>query len=53
MLGNRQEMALGLTLMILVTIGGNEIAYLVSPVAAVIVMALACASGAFAYERAS
>jgi hypothetical protein len=44
------ETSLGLTLMILVTIGGNEIAHLVGPIAALLVMAAACASGAVAYE---
>jgi hypothetical protein len=47
------ETSLGLTLMILVTIGGNEIAHLVGPIAALLVMAAACAAGALAYERAS
>ena len=45
------ETSLGLTLMILVTIGGNEIANLVSPWAAILVMAAACTVGALAYER--
>jgi hypothetical protein len=47
------ETSLGLTLMILVTIAGEEIAYLTHPVAALIVMAAACIAGLFAYERAS
>jgi hypothetical protein len=44
------ETSLGLTLMILVTIAGNEISHLVGPIAALLVMAAACASGAVAYE---
>jgi flagellar motor component MotA len=47
------ETSLGLTLMILVVIGGNEIAHLVNPWAAILVMAAACTSGLVAYERAS
>ena len=47
------ETSLGLTLVILVTIAGNEIAHLVSPWAAILVMAAACITGLVAYERAS
>jgi hypothetical protein len=47
------ETSLGLTLMILVTICGQEIAHLVSPWAAILVMAAACGAGLAAYERAS
>jgi hypothetical protein len=45
------ETSLGLTLMILVTIAGNEISHLVSPWAAILVMAAACCAGLVAYER--
>lgn len=51
--GHRYEFGLGITLVLLVTIGGNEIANLVHPIAAILVMAAACAAGALAYERAS
>lgn len=47
------ETALGVTLMIVVIICGNEIAQLVNPIAALLVMAGACASGVISYERAS
>ena len=47
------ETSLGLTLMILVSIAGNEIAHLVSPWAAILVMAAACIAGLVSYERAS
>jgi hypothetical protein len=50
-LGDREELALGITLMIVVTICGNEIAHLVNPIAALLVMAGACASGVISYER--
>jgi hypothetical protein len=39
--------------MIVVTIAGEEIAYLTHPVAALIVMAAACTAGLVAYERGS
>lgn len=45
------ETYLGITLMILVIIAGQEIAHLVGPIAALLVMAAACAGGALAYER--
>jgi hypothetical protein len=47
------ETSLGITLMILVTIAGQEISHLVGPIAALLVMAAACAGGAVAYERGS
>jgi hypothetical protein len=47
------ETSLGLTLMILVTIVGNEIAHLVGPWAAILVMAAACTAGLVSYERGS
>jgi hypothetical protein len=52
-LGRRYEMGLGITLAILVAIGGNEIAHLVSPIAALLVMGGACITGILAYERAT
>jgi hypothetical protein len=45
------ETSLGLTLMILVTIGGMEVSHLVSPWAALAVIGIACSSVAFAYKR--
>lgn len=53
LLGNREELALGLTLMIVVIIAGNEIAHLMSPWAAILTMFLACLAGGLAYERAT
>jgi hypothetical protein len=49
--GTRYEPALGIALTIVVAIGGNEIAHLVSPWAAILVMATACIAGLVAYER--
>jgi hypothetical protein len=46
------ETSLGLTLVILVTIGGNEIAHLVSPWAALLVMVAACLTVPLSYKRA-
>jgi hypothetical protein len=51
--GRRYENVLGITLVVLVAIGGNEISHLVSPWAAILVMAAACCMGLVAYERAS
>jgi hypothetical protein len=51
--GRRYENVLGITLVVLVAIGGNEISHLVSPWAAIFVMAAACITGLVAYERAS
>jgi flagellar motor component MotA len=45
------ETSLGLALMILVTIGGMEIAHLVSPWAALAVMGAAIVSSLVAYKR--
>ncbi len=45
------ETALGLTLMILFVIAGNEIAYLVHPWAALLALTVACCVGVIAYER--
>jgi hypothetical protein len=45
------ETSLGITLMIVVTIAGNEIAHLVPPILAIIVMGCACWAGVLAYER--
>lgn len=42
---------MGITLMIVVTIAGNEIAHLVPPILAIIVMGCACWAGVLAYER--
>lgn len=47
----RDEVAMGITLMVILTAAGTEIAVLSSPSAALIVMALACAGGALFYER--
>ena len=44
-------MALGIALMVILTFAGTEIAVLSHPVAALIMMALACAGGALSYER--
>ena len=44
MLGNRQELALGLTLVIIIMVGGQEIASLVHPAAALTVTLTACLS---------
>lgn len=44
------ETALGLTLMILFVIAGNEIAYLVHPGAALLALAAAVGAGGIAYE---
>ena len=44
------ETSLGLTLMILVIIAGQEIAHLVSPWAALAVMWAACVAGVMAYR---
>lgn len=52
-LGRRYEVGLGVTLAVIVAIGGNEIAHLVSPIAALLVMAGACIAGIAAYERAT
>lgn len=46
------ELSLGLTLVILVTIGGQEISHLVSPWAALLVMTAACVAAIAAYKRA-
>lgn len=43
---------MGITLMVILTIAGTEIAILSGPTVALIVMALACAGGALFYERA-
>lgn len=45
------ETSLGITLMIVTIIGGNEIAHLISPTVALIVLVLACAGGLVSYER--
>jgi len=42
---------MGITLMVILTVGGTEIAVLSSPAVALIMMALACAGGALSYER--
>jgi len=47
------ETSLGLTLMILVSIGGQEIAHLVSPIAALLVAVAACCAGTVAYGQGS
>ena len=44
------ETSLGLTLMILVTIAGQEIAHLVHPLVALIVAALALTGGILAFK---
>ena len=46
------ETSLGLTLMILVTIGGNEIAHLVHVIPALMVMGTSLASALWAFRRA-
>jgi hypothetical protein len=51
--GSGHEVAFGITLTALMIIAGNEIAHLVSPWAALLVMAAACLAGVFAYERGS
>ncbi len=48
----KHELALGITLMILVTISGQEIAHLVSPWAALAVMMLSLVGALWAYKRA-
>jgi flagellar motor component MotA len=47
-----REISLGITLVILVTIGGQEISHLVHPLAAFIVVACACACVPVAFKRA-